>query len=355
MNQSPNQPINQSPIKGLGAIVMAAGLGKRMRSKLVKVLHPVADRPMVLYGVELAERLASEGVAVVVGHQGDQVKALIEARGASAAGTSRTFVVEQKEQLGTGHAVMQARTVFARECGGPAERYVILNGDTPLLKESTVRNLVRLHETEGATVTLLTAVLEDPTGYGRVVRKQAGGRGGRQGGMVLRIVENCDATDTESRIQEINVGTYVVDGPFLFEALERLKPQNAQKEYYLTDIVALAVKRGFRVAAMATREAEEGLGINTREQLATAERVVRQQLCARWMQAGVTLQDPATTWIDADVKIGQDTVLHPHVTLEGQTIIGEGCVIRSHTRISDSRLGHRVAVHDCCVIRDARL
>ena len=342
-------------IKALGAIVMAAGLGKRMRSKLAKVLHPVAGRPMVLYGVELAERLASEGVAVVVGHQGDQVKGVIEARGPSAAGISRTFIVEQKEQLGTGHAVMQARTVFSRERGGPAERYVILNGDTPLLKESTVRDLVRLHETERATVTMLTAVLDNPTGYGRVVRKQAGGRSARQGGMVLRIVEDRDSTDSESRIQEINVGTYVVDGPFLFEALERLKPQNAQKEYYLTDIVALAVKRGLRVAAIATREAEEGLGINTREQLATAERVMRQQLCTHWMQAGVTLQDPATTWIDADVKIGQDTVLHPHVTLEGQTSIGEGCVIRSHTRISDSRLGHRVAVHDCCVIRDVRL
>src|SRR5438093_4626671 len=145
---------------------------------------------------------------------------------------------------------MQARTVFSREGGGPAELYVILNGDTPLLKESTVRDLVRLHETERATVTVLTAVLDDPTGYGRVVRKQAGGRGARQGRMVLRIVEDRDATDTESRNREINVGTYVVDGPFLFEALERLKPQNAQKEYYLTDIVALAVMRGLRVAAM---------------------------------------------------------------------------------------------------------
>ena len=342
-------------IKALGAIVMAAGLGKRMRSKLVKVLHPVAGRPMVLYGVELAERLAGEGVAVVVGHQGDQVKALIEARGASATGTPRTFVVEQTEQLGTGHAVMRARTVFARECGGPAERYVILNGDTPLLKESTVRELVRLHETEGAAVTLLTAVLEDPTGYGRVLRERAGGRGGRRDGTVLRIVEDRDATEAEACIQEVNVGTYVVDGPFLFEALERLKPQNVQKEYYLTDIVALVVKKGLRVAAMATRDPDEGLGINTREQLATAERVVRQQIRARCMQAGVTLQDPATTWIGADVKIGQDTVLHPHVTLEGRTNIGEGCVIRSHTRITDSTLGHRVTIHDCCVIREAHL
>ena len=342
-------------IKALGAIVMAAGLGNRMRSKLVKVLHPVAGRPMVLYGVELAERLAGEGMAVVIGHQGEQVKALLEAHGAATTRTPRTFIVEQKEQLGTGHAVMQARAVFLREWGGPAERYVILNGDTPLLRESTVRELVRLHEREGATVTLLTTVLEEPNGYGRVVRKQSRERGGRQGETVLRIVEDRDATDTESRIQEINVGTYVVDGPFLFEALEKLKPHNAQREYYLTDIVALAVKRGLRVVAMATRVAEEGLGINTREQLATAERVVRQQICARWMEAGVTLQDPATTWIDADVKIGQDTVLHPHVTLEGQTIIGEGCVIRSHTRVSDSRLGHRVTVLDCCVIRDAHL
>ena len=378
MTQWSNDSMKQSGIKGLGAIVMAAGLGKRMRSKLAKVLHPVAGRPMVLYAVELAERLAGEGVAVVVGYQGEQVKAVIEAycaanpglggvrgyaereKGLTAHVKNRTsppppiLIAEQVQRLGTGHAVMQARTAFARARGGPATAYVILNGDTPLLTEATVRDLLRLHETEKAAVTLLTAMLQEPEGYGRIVRGRQGGKDERDG-QVIRVVEDRDATAAESRLQEVNVGTYVVDGPFLVEALDKLQPQNAQREYYLTDIVALAVERGLRVSAMVARDADEGRGVNTRQQLAAMERLVRQQICTRWMQAGVTLRDPATTSIDADVEVGQDTVLYPHVTLEGRTVIGEDCVVRSHTRITGSLLGHRVVVQDCCVIREARL
>lgn len=372
MKQSPNRQITQFPGKGLGAIVMAAGLGKRMKSKLAKVLHPVAGRPMVLYAVELADRLAGAGVAVVVGYQGAQVKAVIDEHWASRSGLSGTrgtvqrergvtahvknralqppsiLIAEQKEQLGTGHAVMQARAAFARARGGPASTYVILNGDTPLLTDMTVRDLLRLHETERASVTVLTAVLDDPSGYGRVVRDDEDRR-------VLRIVEDRDATHAEARLHEVNVGTYVVDGSFLFEALDKLQPQNEQKEYYLTDIVGLAVERGLRVSAMVAQDADECLGINTRQQLAAAEKVVRQQLCARWMEAGVTLRDPATIYVDAAVEIGKDTVLYPHVTLEGKTRVGEDCVIRSHSRITDSQLGHRVVVQDSCVIREARL
>jgi len=371
-------PSQGGRIRGLGAIVMAAGPGKRMRSKLAKVLHQVAGRPMVLYAVELAERLAGEGVVVVVGYQGKQVKAGIEGyyavnqslggsrgsaereKGLTAHVTNRAsqpppiLIAEQPEQLGTGHAVMQARAVFARARGGRAATYVILNGDTPLLTEATLRDLIRLHETEKAAVTLLTASLRDPAGYGRVIRSRPGGRDERDG-PVIRIVEDPDATAAEADLHEVNVGTYVVDGPFLFEVLDKLQPQNAQKEYYLTDIVGLAVERGLRVSAMSTREAEEGLGINTRRQLAEAERVLRRQICARWMENGVTLRDPATTSIDADVEIGQDTVLSPHVTLEGRTTIGEDCHVRSHTRVADSVLGHRVVVQDSCVIREARL
>jgi bifunctional UDP-N-acetylglucosamine pyrophosphorylase/glucosamine-1-phosphate N-acetyltransferase len=359
-------------IKDLGAIVMAAGLGKRMRSKTAKVLHPVAGRPMVLYAVELADRLAGAGTVVVVGYQGEQVKAAIEShaathsslggirgaarreQGVTAHVQSRVsqapaiLIAEQKEQLGTGHAVMQARAAFTRARGGPAAAYVILNGDTPLLSETTVRGLIRLHEAERAAVTILTAVLSDSHGYGRVVRN-------RQDGGVLRIVEDRDATKADAEIREVNVGTYVVAGSFLFEALDKLEPQNAQQEYYLTDIIGLAVERGLRVSAMVASAADECLGINTREQLAAAERVVRRHLCARWMEAGVTLRDPATTWIDADVEIGRDTVVHPHVTLEGRTRIGEDCEIRSHSRITDSEIGPRAVVQDSCVIREARL
>ena len=321
---------------------MAAGLGKRMKSKLVKVLHLVAGRPMVLYAVDLAQQLAGEHVAVVVGYQGKDVRAAIEASGPRAP----VMIVEQTQQLGTGHAAQQARDVF-RQLGKTLSTYLILNGDTPLLHMATLRALLRLHQDERAAVTLLTAAVEDPSGYGRVVRSKDD--------RVLRIVEERDATDAERRVPEINVGTYVMDGPFLFGALDKLQPRNAQGEYYLTDLVALAVERGLRVSALAVREAAEGMGINTREQLAAAEQVIRKRICTRWMQEGVTLRNPATTSIDADVAIGRDTVIYPDVALEGKTTIGEDCIIRSQTRISDSVLGHRVVVQDHCVIREARL
>lgn len=372
MNPQHNQQGEGACVPELGAIVMAAGLGKRMRSKLAKVLHPVAGRPMAFYAVDLANRLAGAGTAVVVGHQAAQVKAAVAAYCTADAGPARrrgmarreqgltaqarasdaavppVIFAEQREQLGTGHAVMQAREAFRRARGAPASAYVILNGDTPLLREATVRALVRHHESQRAAVTILTAVLEDASGYGRVVREQAGGR-------VLRIVEDRDAGAAEAAIREINVGTYVVNGSFLFEALDKLQPQNAQKEYYLTDIVGLAVERGLPVAALVAPQAEEALGINSRQQLAAAERVIRQEICARWMAAGVTLQDPATTWIDWEVQIGRDTVIHPQVTLEGRTTVGEDCVIRSHSRIADSELGQRVTVLDGSVVSGARL
>lgn len=360
-------------MNNLGAIIMAAGLGKRMKSKLGKVLHPVAGRPMVLYAVDLAERLTDEGVTVVVGHQGDQVKAVLDAYAASKPGSnnrsigrskgltahvtnrsaepSPILVAEQTQQLGTGHAVMQARTAILRARGHGAAVYLILNGDTPLLTETTLNNLLHVHETEKASVTILTALLDDPSGYGRVIR--APGKTGPR--PVQKIVEDRDANVVESAVQEINVGTYVVDGAFLFEALDRLQPTNAQLEYYLTDVVKLAVERGLGVSAMVVPDAGEGLGVNSRQQLSVAERVIRERIRARWMQEGVTLHDPATAWIDAEVTIGQDTVLYPHVTLEGRTSIGEGCVIRSHTRIADSTLGNNVSIHDSCVITDARL
>lgn len=364
--------MNKSPLTGLAAIVMAAGLGKRMQSKQVKVLHAVAGRPMVLYALDLANRLAGAGTVVVVGHQGEQVKAVIDAHGAAvgtpagvrgsakreqgltahvgreASPSPPTLIAEQQQQLGTGHAAMQARGAFLRARGAPASTYVILNGDTPLLREETLRALIRLHESERATMTILTALVDNPAGYGRVVRQGAGGP-------VLRIVEDRDATAIEAAIREINVGTYVVDGLFLFEALDKLEPRNAQREYYLTDIVGQAVERGLTVAAMVAPSAEESLGINTRWQLATAEQVIRREICDRWMEAGVTLRDPSTTWIDHDVKIGQDTVLYPNVTLEGHTKIGEDCIIHAQTRITNSELGRHVVVQDGCVVKDAYL
>ena len=339
----------QAKVVGLAVVVMAAGLGTRMRSKQAKVLHRVAGQAMVLYSVGLGLRVAGDRVAVVVGHQADLVREVIGHATSGKNGNSPVAIVEQRQQLGTGHAVLQSRPVFAVGKRGAPSSYLILNGDTPLLQESTVRELLRIHEANRATVTVLTAVLDDASGYGRVVRAHSVERG------VSRIVEDRDANAEERAIREINVGTYVVDGEFLFSALEKLDPSNAQGEYYLTDIIHLAVEQGRRVAAMVLDNPDEGLGVNTRRQLAEAEQVVRQQIRDRWLDAGVTMIDPATTWIDATVTIGKDTVLYPNVMLEGLTVIGEDCVLRSATRLKNCIVGNGVEILDHCLFSDCHI
>lgn len=357
MKSSPNQPITQSPIKGLAVIVMAAGMGTRMRSKRGKALHPVAGKPMVLYAVELAERFGDAGIAVVVGHQAEHVRDVIRQRQTVPGKTLTLAIVEQQQQLGTGHAVLQAKPVFAKTVRRNPTRYLILNGDTPLLSDRTIQEMIRTHEDQKAAVTILTTLLDDATGYGRVVRDEAlsGTANGALTGGVRRIVEDRDASPEERRVREINVGTYVVEGDFLFSAVDRLQPHNTQHEYYLTDIVQVAVAQDRQVSAVRLANSEEGLGVNTRQQLASAERVIRQQIRDRWLEAGVTMRDPASTWIDAGVTIGCDTVLYPNVTLEGATVIGEDCVVRSHTRITDCTIGNGVEILESCVFRESHI
>ncbi len=206
-------------------------------------------------------------------------------------------------------------------------------------------------------MTILTASLDDPSGYGRVIRRQPGS--GHQGGLVssevLKIVEDRDATAAEKAVREVNVGTYVVSGEFLFPALEKLEPHNAQGEYYLTDIVRMAVMQRKRVVAVTLQDPDEGLGVNTRRQLAAAEQVVRQQVRERWLDAGVTMLDPASVWIDAGVLVGRDTVLYPNVTLEGKTEVGQDCVLRSYSRLADCQVGDRVEILDHCVLRESKV
>lgn len=357
MKQSGDQHATIAALPGLGVIVMAAGLGKRMKSNQVKVLHQVAGQPMVLYAVDVALRLAGHGIAVVVGHQSSSVRHVIESGIAGRPGAPSVRIVEQAEQLGTGHAVMQSRPVFHHEADARPTNYLILNGDTPLLREETARELLQAHQSQGATVTLLTATLADPSGYGRVIRRQREEEHQEQrtSSDVLKIVEDRDATPAERATTEINVGTYVVSGEFLFDALEKLEPRNAQNEYYLTDIVGMAVDQGRRVAAVTLQDPEEGLGVNTRRQLAAAEQVVRQQIRERWLDAGVTMRDPDSVWIDAGVTIGKDTVLYPGVSLEGNTTIGEGTTIRSGVRISDCRIGDNVEILEYCVLRESHV
>ncbi|MDF0677406.1 MAG: bifunctional UDP-N-acetylglucosamine diphosphorylase/glucosamine-1-phosphate N-acetyltransferase GlmU [Nitrospira sp.] len=357
MKQSVEQHTAVSRIPGLGVIVMAAGLGKRMNSSQVKVLHHVAGQPMVLYAVDVALQLAGHRIAVVVGHQSDRVRQVIESGIAGRPGSKSVRIVEQAEQLGTGHAVVQSRPVFCQGDEARPTNYLILNGDTPLLKEETARELLRVHQAQSATVTILTAMLDDPSGYGRVIRRQLGGdhRSEITPSDVLKIVEDRDATPVERATKEINVGTYVVSGEFLFEALDKLEPRNAQNEYYLTDIVRMAVAQGRSVAAVSLQDPEEGLGVNTRQQLSAAERVVRQQIRDRWLEAGVTMRDPGSVWIDAGVTIGRDTVLYPQVSLEGKTIVGEGTTIRSGVRITDCVIGNRVEILDSSVLCESQV
>ncbi|HLZ32446.1 MAG TPA: bifunctional UDP-N-acetylglucosamine diphosphorylase/glucosamine-1-phosphate N-acetyltransferase GlmU [Nitrospira sp.] len=348
-NRMPVNANSQGTVHGLAVVVMAAGLGKRMQSKLAKVLHPVAGRAMVLYSVDLGMRLAGHRIAVVVGHQADRVGQVIKDATSGSHGCAPVSIIEQREPLGTGHAVLQCRPVFAGSGRSAPALFLILNGDTPLLREASLRDLLRVHREEKAAVTILTAIVEDASGYGRVVRQPSAGN------HVSRIVEDCDAGANEQSIHEINVGTYVVDGDFLFPALEKLRPSNAQGEYYLTDIVQMAVEQGRRVAAVALDHSDEGLGVNSRRQLAEAEQVVRRQIRDRWLDAGVRMIDPATTWIDAGVAIGKDSVLYPNVILEGTTVLGEDCVVRSGTRITDCVVGNRVEILDHCVFRDSRI
>jgi bifunctional UDP-N-acetylglucosamine pyrophosphorylase/glucosamine-1-phosphate N-acetyltransferase len=342
---------------GLGVVVMAAGRGTRMRSEQAKVLHQIVGRPMIRYALDVARAVAGHSVAVVVGHQAAQVRAVLESALAGQSGGAAVHIVEQVQQLGTGHAVLQTRAVFASSKGKAPAAYLILNGDTPLLQESTLRALLQTHRAAGATVTLLTAILDNPGGYGRVVRRTAKGASGavHASADVVKIVEDRDASPEERAIREINVGTYVVDGPFLFAALDKVQPHNAQGEYYLTDIVDMAVTQGHRVAALPLTNPDEGLGVNTRLQLAEAEQVIRQQIRRRWMEAGVTMIDPASTWIDAEAVIGKDTTLHPNVTLEGKTVIGESCEIRSFTRLTNCVVGAHVTILDHCVCADSQI
>jgi bifunctional UDP-N-acetylglucosamine pyrophosphorylase / glucosamine-1-phosphate N-acetyltransferase len=328
--------------KYTAAMILAAGQGTRMKSSLPKVLHHVAGRPMLWYAITLARQVATQTVAVVIGYGSEQVQAYLEKEKVN---FEPFELVQQDRQLGTGHAVQQAYPAFTLSASRKPDQFLILNGDTPLLTKETLTSLVEYHQSEEASLTLLTTMLPDPGGYGRVVRSQSGD--------VCRVVEDRDASMEEKNISEINVGTYVVDAEFLGKALGRLRPQNAQGEYYLTDIIEMAVQQGLKVAAWTTDDSLETAGINTRVHLALAEKEMRRRICRRLMLAGVTMLDPDRVIIDDGVEIGRDTRLYPGVILEGQTIIGEGCTIHGNSRLKNSRLDNGVVIQDSCVLLEA--
>ncbi|HZR47056.1 MAG TPA: bifunctional UDP-N-acetylglucosamine diphosphorylase/glucosamine-1-phosphate N-acetyltransferase GlmU, partial [Candidatus Manganitrophaceae bacterium] len=315
------------------AIILAAGKGKRMKSKLAKVLHPVAGVPMLFYLVDLVERMGIQNVFTIVGHQAERVTEALSGR--------RVKCFLQDPPLGTGHAVLQAKEAL-KDFNGAV---LILSGDTPLLRQETIQRLWEAHRSAGATVTLLTARLASPFGYGRIVRTGEG--------ILDRIVEEKDATAAELLIDEVNTGVYIIKSHFLFEALAKIKPDNQQQEYYLTDVVRIAARQG-ECLATAEVDFEEVIGINSRAEIAAAEAVLRKRINAHWMAEGVTLIDPAQVRIDAGVTIGRDSVLHPGVVLEGKTEIGEDCILYP-CRVKNSRLGAGVVIKDACVIEEAEI
>ncbi|MFN7253030.1 MAG: bifunctional UDP-N-acetylglucosamine diphosphorylase/glucosamine-1-phosphate N-acetyltransferase GlmU [Anaerobacillus sp.] len=315
-------------MKNRYAIILAAGQGTRMKSRLYKILHSVCGKPMVQHVVDQVSQVGMDRTVVVVGHGAEKVKEQL--------GDEITYIL-QEEQLGTGHAVMQAETLLKDKEGVT----VVLCGDTPLITKETIESLIMYHEQHNAKATILTAKASDPTGYGRIVRDRQGA--------VQRIVEHKDASNEERSITEINTGTYCFDNAALFEALRHVGNKNVQGEYYLPDVVEILQRQSELIAAYQTDSFDETLGVNDRVALASAEEIMRKRINEAHMRNGVTLTDPNNTHIGAEVMIGTDTIIKPGTMITGKTVIGSDCEIGPNTEIIDSYVGDRTTIKQSVV------
>jgi bifunctional UDP-N-acetylglucosamine pyrophosphorylase/glucosamine-1-phosphate N-acetyltransferase len=320
-------------VSDLHVVILAAGKGTRMKSELPKVLHPIAGKTLITRVLDTASALRPSSVTLVVGHGAEKVRAHLADRPEVA------FAI-QEPQLGTGHALLQTAPILQGRTG----TVILLSGDVPLLTADSLRALVATHMDTGAAATVLTAKLERPYGYGRIVRSN---------GRITRIVEERDATPAQREIQEINSGIYAFALEPLFEALGAIGSKNAQGEYYLPDLIGIYRRQKRGVATVTIPHAVEIRGINSRTELAEVSKMVRQQKNEELMAAGVTIIDPATTYIDSDVDVGPDTVIQPCVFLEQGTTIGAACEIHSGSRIVNSKVGDRVVIRNHSVIADA--
>ena len=322
----------------LAAIVLAAGEGTRMRSETPKVLHPLAGRPMLAHLVDALTALSIDEmhidrVVVVVGHGAERVTTTLQ--GAISTSTPVDFV-EQPVQRGTGDATAVALSAFSQDAGIDEDDVVVLVADVPLLRMETIKELVLLHRESDAAATLLTMHLEDPTGYGRIVRDARG--------LVARIVEQSDADESELAITEVNPAIYCFKRSLLAPALRRLTATNAQGEYYLTDVIGVLREAGHSVSALTADDHLECMGVNDRVQLSAAERVLRERINTRWMREGVTMVDPRATYIDASVTLEADVRLLPGTILEGDTRVGSGAIIGPNSRLINTQVGERSVV-----------
>ena len=315
----------------LVAVILAAGKGTRMRSKYPKVLHKVGGKPMLQHVIDAATVAGCDEKVVIVGHEAELVEKMVGNQGK---------IALQAEQLGTGHAVMQT----AEALKGFTGTALILCGDTPLLEGEELKKFCEAHKASGAAATVLTAVMDDPFGYGRIVRDEKGN--------VQAIVEQKDATEAQKAIKEINTGIYCMECPLMFDVLATLTNDNAQGEYYLTDVLEKLNQAGQKVGGVVTKDSDMVMGINSRKQLSVAEGVMRQRILDKLMDSGVTIMDPASTFIEGSVKIGRDTIIYPYTWLEGTTEIGEDCEIGPNARFTNVKIGNDnhlqfIYGHDC--------
>lgn len=313
------------------ALILAAGEGTRMRSDLPKVAHRVLGVPMVSLVTESAEKAGCE-VVVITGHKAEAVESLL----------SGVTFVRQECQLGTAHAVLCAKDALE----GVEGSLVVLSGDTPLISPETIRSMIDLRESSSAAVMVLTAEVDDPSGYGRIVRGSDG--------TMLGIVEHKDATAEQLAIREVNTGTYCFDVQALFEHLDRVGSENSQGEFYLTDMVSLFHQEGLGVVSAKVEDPQELLGVNSRVQLAEATAWLQARINTQHMLAGVTMTDPSTVWIGPEVRIGRDVVIEPMTTILGATVIEDGCHIGPSSRIEDSEINVAARV-DSSVVLSARI
>ncbi len=318
----------------IAALILAAGKGTRMKSGLVKVMHSLGGYPMIAWPVNAARAAGAARSVMVVGYQGEKVREYF-------AGAGDVAFAIQEEQLGTGHAVACAAPLFQGFKGS----VLVLCGDVPLIRSATLQAMLSVHEARRATVTVLTAHPEDPFGYGRIVKGE--------GGKVLRIVEEKDATAEEKRIDEINTGIYCVEADFLFTAVAGLNKNNVQGEYYLTDIVKRGADQGKLCLSYAVADAAEVMGVNDRIQLAAAGKVLQRRINEKLMLAGVTIIDPDSAYIEEGVEIGMDTVIYPNVHIAGPSTIGSGCLVEPSVVIRRCTIGNGVTIKAGSVMTDS--
>ena len=312
---------SNNPVNGL---ILAAGLGTRMKSSKAKVLHEVLFKPMLLHVLDTVKTLNLDHTYVIVGHQREKVAALVSGYQASC--------VTQEKQLGTGHAVLCAE----KELSGAGSTVLILSGDVPLIKADSLRTMLAAHAEKQPCLTLMTTTLDNPANYGRIVRDSRGG--------LLEIVEEKDATEAQKKIREINAGIYCAQIPFLFEALRKVGRNNKQGEIYLTDIVKIAIDNGLQVGIYSGAGGSEVLGINSRSELAAANKYLQHRKNCQLMADGVSLTDPETIFVQQEVLVGRDTVIKANVQISGNTVIGSSCSIGPDVVLHDCRIGDNAAV-----------